>query len=195
MLDRKIFLVVVPFFLLVGCGQSEGSSSVVTEENREEVPVALKSENQDWLNALNQARTERRDCHDGLGLVGPSKALSWNDELYASAHEHSYDMAMSDTFSHYGSGTKFDTTAINNNSKPSYFYERIESNGYGEYKTLGENIAGGQESIEEVMKAWLASPGHCANIMKSDFNEVGIAVVTERSTQFGIYWTQNFGSK
>ncbi len=195
MLDRKIFLVVVPFVFLVGCGQSGSGSSVTTEESVESTSVVLKSENQDWLNALNQARTEPRDCHDGLGMVGPSKALSWNEELYASAYEHSYDMAMSDTFSHYGSGTKFDITAVNNNTNASYFYERIESNGYGEYHTLGENIAGGQESIEEVMEAWLASPGHCANIMKADFTEVGIAVVTEEASRFGIYWTQNFGAK
>jgi len=194
MLDRKILLVLVPLLLLQGCGQAETSSETTTVNENSEFSTALKGEKESWLNALNQARAEARDCHDGAGMVGPSMPLRWNSELYAAAYEHSYDMAMSDTFSHYGSGTQWDITGSNNGGR-SYFYERIESNGYGTYHTLGENIAGGQESIEEVMEAWLESPGHCANIMNGNFTEVGIAVVTEPDTTFGIYWTQNFGSR
>jgi uncharacterized protein YkwD len=194
MLDRKMLLVTVPFFLLVGCGQAETYETTTTPDNTTEVTAVLKGEGERLLDALNQARSVARDCHDGAGIVGPSRPLRWNNELYAAAYEHSYDLAMSDTFSHYGSGTEWDVTGSNNGGR-SYFYERIESNGYGEYRTLGENVAGGQRSVEEVMEAWLASPGHCANIMNDDFSEVGIAVVTEEDSSFGIYWTQNFGSK
>jgi uncharacterized protein YkwD len=147
------------------------------------------------LQALNMARGVARDCHDGLGVVGPSRALRWNDELYASAYEHSSDLAQSNTFSHLGSGTEFDITGANSGGEKSQFFERIESNGYTNYYTLGENIAGGQENITEAMEAWLESPAHCTNIMNDKFEEVGIAVVVAEDTTFEIYWTQNFGTK
>ena len=192
---KKISLFIV-LFLLTACGTVEKSKSSLRDSNRvSDMNVILKSENRDILKALNLARTEVRDCHDGLGLVGPSKALKWNDNLYASAYEHGNDLAQSNTFSHMGSGTQYDITGVNNGNRKSQFFERIESNGYINFYTLGENIAGGQKSIDEVMKAWLASPAHCTNIMNDSFEEVGIAVVTKKDSTFGIYWTQNFGTK
>jgi uncharacterized protein YkwD len=185
---------VLTSLLFVGCGETQ-TSPTTTELNQEELSVVVKSENQDMLEALNKARSITRDCRDGKGVVGPSKSLTWNDALYAAAYAHSSDMAQSDTFSHYGSGTASDITAINNEREKSYFYERIESNGYGNYTALGENIAGGQKNLDEVMEAWLKSPGHCANIMNDTFSEVGIAIVVEEDSTYGIYWTQNFGSK
>ena len=175
-------------FLFIGC--SEGSPTV-TIKNLLEISKPQQSE---ILKAINQARSEIRDCHDGLGLVGPANALVWSDNLYASAYEHSSDLAESDTFSHLGSGTVSDVTG-SNAGKRSLFYERIEANGYVGFYSLGENIAGGQEEIKSVMKDWLESPAHCANIMSDKFSEVGVAMVVNPDSNFKIYWTQNFGSK
>jgi len=180
--------------LFVGCG-SVNTTAPTTTDRVEDSSEVLKNDNKDILNALNLARSVSRDCHDGKGIVPPAKPLTWNSELYASAYEHSSDMAQSNTFSHLGSGTESDITASNNGKGKSYFYDRIISNGYGNYSALGENIAGGQQTLDEVMKAWLASPSHCANIMNSNFEEVGVAVIVEEDSDFGIYWTQNFGSK
>ena len=190
------FFLLVALFLLSACGNTQ--EEVTTKKNLElvyNITLALKTENIDMLKALNVARAVARDCHDGLGLVGPSSALKWNDELYAAAYEHSSDLAQSNTFSHHGSGTKYDITGMNNGEKKSQFFERIESHGYANYYTLGENIAGGQSDIVEVMEAWLDSPAHCTNIMNDKFKEVAMAVVTEEDSDFGIYWTQNFGAK
>jgi len=41
----------------------------------------------------------------------------------------------------------------------------------------------------------LASPAHCTNIMNANFKEIGVAVVTDASSEYGIYWTQSFGAK
>lgn len=193
-MNRVNLSILVTSLIFVGCGSVE-TAPTTTEHTDEDSTVALKSANQDMLDALNLARSVSRDCRDGQGTLSPAKALKWNNELYASAYEHSSDMAHSNTFSHFGSGTDSDITASSNSKGKSYFYERITSNGYGDYSALGENIAGGQETLDEVMKAWLASPSHCANIMNDNFSEVGIAVVVEEDSDFGIYWTQNFGSK
>lgn len=179
--------------LLIGCG--EVSTAPVQEPTVEDATVVLKSESQEMLDLINSVRSISRDCGEGEGVMGPSMPVVWSEILYASAYEHSHDLAMSDTFSHYGSGTEYDITAMNNGGGRSSFYERILAQGYGEFYALGENIAAGQGSIEEVMEAWLKSPGHCANIMSDDFTEVGMAVVVSEESSYGIYWTQNFGSR
>ncbi|NOZ91257.1 MAG: CAP domain-containing protein [Epsilonproteobacteria bacterium] len=180
--DLLITLVAI---LFVGC--AEQSSTTTKSIDNFEKPLQ-----EDILIAINRARSEVRDCHDGLGLVGPSQPLSLNDELYNSAYEHSNDLAYSNTFAHEGSGTEYDITGYDKGRR-SLFFERIESNGYLNYNIVGENIAGGQQSIDEVMEAWLNSPAHCANIMNSKYKEVGIAIVVNPDSEYGIYWTQNFG--
>ncbi len=55
----------------------------------------------------------------------------------------------------------------------------------------GENIAAGQQSAEEVMAAWMKSPGHRANILSENFTSVGVGVFCHE----GVYtWVQLFSS-
>lgn len=190
---KKIYLQFFIFFVFIGCGSTSDNSVVVASPTKDYTKISL--DQQEMLDMLNQARSVQRDCYPNdpdQGVIGPVPDLYWNTELYASALEHSTDLANSDTFSHYGSGTEYDITG---NGSPSAFNERILANGYGNYYAVGENIAGGQQSLTEVMNAWLASPGHCANIMSDKYTEVGIAVVINEESTYGIYWTQNFGSK
>lgn len=58
------------------------------------------------------------------------------------------------------------------------------------YKSAGENIAMGQTSPEEVMKAWMNSDGHRKNILNSSFTEIGVGVAKNAKGQ--LYWTQMF---
>ncbi len=67
--------------------------------------------------------------------------------------------------------------------------ERLARLGYSSRLT-GENIAYAPESAEEVVSGWLASPGHCANIMEPRFREMGIAVAVGRK-RGAIYWVQD----
>ena len=187
----RLFSMIILSALFVGCGPTDNSVTIAGVTNKQ---LDITVNQQELLDAINEARSVQRDCYpndDSRGIVGPSPKLYWSNELYASALEHSTDLALSDTFSHYGSGTEYDITG---NGKPSIFYERIVANGYSNYYSVGENIAGGQRSVDEVMKAWLASPGHCENIMSTNYTEVGVALVTEADSTYGTYWTQNFGS-
>ena len=50
---------------------------------------------------------------------------------------------------------------------------------YGAW-TVGENIAWGSDSYatpKEIVRAWMHSPGHRANILDRSFREIGIGVV------------------
>jgi uncharacterized protein YkwD len=191
-LTTKFLSAIILSSLFIGCGSTDNNVAIAGVENRQ---IDISVEHQELVDAINKARSVQRDCYpndDSRGVVGPSPKLYWNDDLYASALEHSTDLAESNTFSHYGSGTSSDITG---DGKPSIFYERIVANGYSNYYSVGENIAGGQKDLNEVMEAWLASPGHCENIMNPNYTEVGVAVVTKADSTYGIYWTQNFGSK
>ena len=54
----------------------------------------------------------------------------------------------------------------------------------------GENIARGQTDAAAVMKAWMNSPGHKANILNCDFKTLGVGVHLGSG---GPWWTQDFG--
>ena len=56
------------------------------------------------------------------------------------------------------------------------------------YKYAGENIAKGQKTPAEVVKAWMNSPGHKANIMNKNFTLIGVGYVNG-------YWAQAFVGK
>jgi len=58
------------------------------------------------------------------------------------------------------------------------------------YQSAGENIAAGQKTPEEVVKAWMDSPGHRANILNSSYNQIGVGYA--KGGSYGVYWTQQF---
>lgn len=58
------------------------------------------------------------------------------------------------------------------------------------YMASGENIAVGQKNATEVMKSWMNSEGHRANILSNAFQHIGIGYVTGGS--YNKNWTQLF---
>ena len=58
------------------------------------------------------------------------------------------------------------------------------------YKSAGENIAKGYKTPEAVVKGWMNSSGHRANILNKSFTHIGVGYVA-----YGDYWTQMFIGK
>ncbi len=58
------------------------------------------------------------------------------------------------------------------------------------YTSAGENIAAGQRTPQEVMNGWMNSEGHRANILNSNFTEIGVGYVTDSNGK--TYWVQHF---
>ncbi|MFJ7952514.1 SafA/ExsA family spore coat assembly protein [Lysinibacillus sp. NPDC096418] len=78
-----------------------------------------------------------------------------------------------------------------NHTSPTYGSPFTMMKNFGiSYKSAGENIAKGQKTAAEVMKAWMNSEGHKANIMSKNFTHIGVGYVAN-----GNYWTQMFISK
>lgn len=53
-----------------------------------------------------------------------------------------------------------------------------------------ENIAMGQNSVQEVHQCWMNSSGHYANIMSSNSTHIGCSIGRAKNGQF--FWTQRF---
>ena len=113
-------------------------------------------------------------CKCGNVNMPKVKPLTWNDTLSLAALNHSTDMSEKGYFSHINK----------ENLTPG---DRLRNINFL-WRSYGENIALGQPDEENVMQAWLKSPGHCQNIMNASFKLVGVARVNN-------YWTQVFASK
>ncbi|RMM66330.1 Allergen V5/Tpx-1 related protein [Pseudomonas savastanoi pv. glycinea] len=130
------------------------------------------------LAQVNAARAKPRMC--GKQPFPSARPLSWNTTLETAAQGHSQSMASENYFTHRG----FD------NDSPA---DRARAAGYGG-RQIGENIAAGQSTVSKAMASWLASPGHCANLMNPMFTEVGAAYATATNADYGVYWTMLFGA-
>jgi uncharacterized protein YkwD len=75
------------------------------------------------------------------------------------------------------------------------FAARISAVGF-DWSNVGENIATGYRTASTVVRAWMASPGHCQNILSPIYREVGTGVrdrpIAGYSSSTGT-WTQDFG--
>jgi uncharacterized protein YkwD len=70
--------------------------------------------------------------------------------------------------------------------------ERLALAGYA-WTTWGENIAAGYATPQQVVAGWLASHGHCVNMMNGAFTELGVGYYYGAGSPYGHYWTQDFG--
>ena len=133
------------------------------------------------LNLINQERTNAN--------VAP---LTFNNDLNEASEDHSTWMLDTDTFSHTGQ----------NGSSAG---DRIVDAGYeleGNW-TWGENIGwqsergepGLEDDVRDVHESLMNSPGHRANILSADYEEIGIGIEAGDFENFdSVMVTQNFGT-
>jgi uncharacterized protein YkwD len=131
------------------------------------------------LARVNQFRAAGASC-GSRGAYAPAPGLAWHLALTQAADSHSRDMVANNFFSHTG-------------ADGSSAGQRITAAGYS-WSSYGENIAAGQASINAVVDGWMASDGHCANIMNAPLTDIGVACVPgSASTAYPTYWTMDLG--
>jgi uncharacterized protein YkwD len=128
------------------------------------------------LELVNEVRARGTRC--GTRDFAPAAPLTLSRTLAGVAFGHAADMAEHDYFEHV------DRTG----QSPA---DRVRAVGYRE-RLVGENIAYGPESVDEVVKGWLDSPEHCENIMDPRFEQMGFAYATGQGSRRGLYWVQVF---
>ncbi len=109
------------------------------------------------------------------------KPLKLDAELTTAARAHAKDLAKWDRISHYGS----------DGSNP---WDRVKRAGYNA-KLAAENVGTGQASFDEVLKGWQDSPGHNKNLLQTEAQHMGIALVHDPKTEFKTFWTLVIGSR
>jgi uncharacterized protein YkwD len=138
----------------------------------------------DLQSAINTVRAAPQSCGaftNSSGAAIPAQtyaaagALNWHSQLESAAAVHSTDMAVNNFFDHPGS----DGLRIG---------ARTSAAGYA-YSKVGENIAGGQTSVSQVIGDWIASPSHCANMMTASFVDIGVSCKYSPSSTYQYYWT------
>jgi uncharacterized protein YkwD len=134
-----------------------------TDEGRADTPDPVVA-------SLVEAHNREREA-EGLG------PLKLDPKLTAAAKVHAQDMAEHETMSHDGSDG---STPAQRVKRQKYYYLRT-----------GENVAAGQEAVDEVVRAWMNSPDHRKNIL-GDFTEMGAARVESEDGR--PYWAVEFGT-
>ena len=137
-------------------------------------PPGIEAEVMQRINAIRAAGAV---C--GAKAFQPAIALVWNNTLLLAAKGHSTDMAQKNYFAHVG---------LDGRSAS----QRVTAAGYN-WINVGENIAAGRQSVNEVMTAWANSPGHCQNLMNPEFRDVAVACVRNNAANYRMYWTMNLG--
>ncbi len=130
------------------------------------------------IDLINEVRLQPRRC--GRKTFPAAPALKPSAALRRAALAHARDMASVGHLDHRGS----------DGSLPA---ERVTRAGYS-WAAVAENVAAGPSTAEDVVNGWLASPGHCANLMNSRYSGTGVALVFERVSEKGTYWVQVFAA-
>ncbi|PRR79218.1 CAP domain-containing protein [Clostridium luticellarii] len=141
------------------------SDSTKPSQNSGQTSSAISAEANEVIRLVNVERNKN-------GLA-PLKA---NAELSKVAATKAQDMIDKNYFSH---------------TSPTYGSPFDMMSKFGiKYTTAGENIAYGQKTPEEVMNGWMNSSGHRANILNSNFTEIGVGVAKDKNGT--PYWVQMF---
>jgi uncharacterized protein YkwD len=127
---------------------------------------------QDDVVRLTNAERQKAGCQ-------PLTAVS---QLNMAAQRHSEDMAAHNFIDHTG-------------SDGSTMVTRVEQAGYTGWRGLAENIAAGYQTAEAVVAGWMNSSGHRANILNCGLRDIGVGYATNPNSTYGVYWTQDFGSR
>lgn len=127
----------------------------------------------EMLAAVNAARATPRVC--GTNALPAAGGLAWSAPAEQAARAHATYLQRNDLFTHTG-------------ENGSGVGDRLSATGYA-WSHAGENIAAGFDGVAAVTKAWIDSPGHCANLMNPAYTEVAVVLVPGTSANtYRSYW-------
>jgi uncharacterized protein YkwD len=111
---------------------------------------------------------------NGVRKANGKKPLTYNSKLAEAARSQAKLMASRDQLSHdLGVSLR----------------QRVTNAGYD--GAVGENVAGGQKTLEGAIQGWLNSPAHRNTLLSDRFTEFGLAVASVgagKRSRYGIYW-------
>jgi uncharacterized protein YkwD len=162
--------------LLAGCPAADGTAAKtpvlgLTARTMGSPSASVPTNNDVLIGQVLKLVNERRA---GIGL----NDLTLNPVLTQMAEKYATDMIEHGYFAHED----------RNGQGPG---ERAYKEGYV-FLSVGENLAAGQETAEQVVNEWMASPEHRDMILGTQWQEVGIGV--RLGGEFNVYWAIEFGN-
>lgn len=146
---RSSVYLMCSFSLLTATNPALAMSASPSQESQLEQAYSEQS----FLTLINDARIE-------YGLT----PLSLDSRLSQAAYAKALDMVKAGYWDHFRPS----------DSKAPWTF--IEESGYS-YQSAGENLARGYETPQGITRAWMASPSHRANVLGTDYKNMGLACV------------------
>jgi len=161
-----------------GGGATAASTPGSTTGTPTEPQTAEKSFNDRILDALNAARAVPRTC--GTVAYPAAGPLRWQVQAEQAALVQAQYLQQNNLFTHTGAGG-------------SSVGDRLSATGYV-WQAVGENLAAGYTDFATVLQGWIASPGHCVNVMNGNYVDVGVVLVQGTSSNtYRTYWAMVSG--
>jgi uncharacterized protein YkwD len=147
-----------------GSGGSQSNSVTVTvDSSGSELASESTCPNQTSTSATVAQKNLAMICMTNYGrnFNGGLSALAQNTALMNASSSKANDIITCNEFSHTACGRQFQYWILQ------YGYT---GNCYG------ENIAQGYQTVRDTFSAWMSSAGHRANILNSNYRDIGVAV-------------------
>lgn len=152
---------------------SKNNTTAPSNSNNKQVEAPAKAPTTNVNQSVSEFEKQVVDLTNAERAKAGLKPLEIYTPLMNVAEAKSADMAKNNYFSH---------------TSPTYGspFDQMKAAGIS-YRAAGENIAQGQKTPQEVVQAWMDSPGHRQNIMNANYTHIGVGFVED-----GNYWTQQF---
>lgn len=152
---------------------NNNNTKAPSNSKNQQVEAPVKTPSNNVSQSVSEFEKQVVDLTNAERAKEGLKPLEMHSPLMKVAQAKSEDMAKNNYFSH---------------TSPTYGspFDQIKSAGIS-YRSAGENIAQGQRTPQQVVQAWMESPGHRQNIMNANYTHIGVGFVDN-----GYYWTQQF---
>lgn len=167
--------------LLSATTSEDTAHTVLVAEDREACATGAESiapynesYEQELLALINQTRV-------AAGL----SPLKKNNNLVRAARYHAKHMCDNTYFNHNSLDVNDQTICTT--------FQRIGA--FYSYQTAAENIAAGTTTPQQTHDAFMASPGHLANIMNPNVREVGVGYYYSANAPYFTRWVEDFGAQ
>lgn len=140
-----------------------------------EIIMSASPENEKlMLERINKARVEKG--------IPP---LTWNEDLAKASRYHAYDLGSQAYFDHK-SCDRINDELIEVGAT----FDRVKQF-YSATRLSSENIAAGNEDVDQTFLQWKNSKGHSENIFNPESRYAGIGICYIPNSPYGYYWVMN----
>ncbi|MBI2930998.1 MAG: CAP domain-containing protein [Planctomycetes bacterium] len=180
----KWAVVLLPVAVAFGCADEDkdessrpatlGTATIGLRYNTTGDPVTIETTDPDVLARESELETLTNNHRVAVGL----NALVSRQDIRSVSRAHAEHMISHAFFDHV-------------NPEGDWPWDRASRAGIL-WNSYGENLAGNYATATDALNAFLASPGHRANIEDPDWTGHGYGYAYNGGAKYRHYWTQNF---